>query len=133
MQLNSYLTFNGQCEEAFRFYEQTLGGKIETMLPHTGTPAESHVPAEWRDKIMHARLNLGSSILMGSDAPPERYETPKGFWVNITIKDPQEAERVFQNLAENGSIRMPLQKTFWAVRFGMLVDRFGIPWMVNCE
>jgi PhnB protein len=133
MQLNSYLTFNGQCETAFRFYEQSLGGKIEAMITHAGTPAEAHVPPEWRDKIMHARLNVGNGTLMGSDAPADRYEAPKGSWVQIAIGDPLEAERIFQALAENGTVKMPMQKTFWAARFGMLVDRFGIPWMINCE
>jgi PhnB protein len=133
MQLNSYLTFNGQCETAFRFYEQSLGGKIEAMITHAGTPAEAHVPPEWRDKIMHARLNVGNGTVMGSDAPADRYEAPKGSWVQIAIGDPLEAERIFQALAENGTVKMPMQKTFWAASFGMLVDRFGIPWMINCE
>jgi PhnB protein len=133
MQLNSYLTFNGQCETAFRFYEQSLGGKIEAMITHAGTPAEAHVPPEWRDKIIHARLNVGNGTVMGSDAPADRYEAPKGSWVQIAIGDPLEAERIFQALAENGTVKMPMQKTFWAARFGMLVDRFGIPWMINCE
>jgi PhnB protein len=133
MQLNSYLTFNGQCEAAFGFYEQCLGGKIEAMIPHAGTPVEEHVPAEWRNKILHARLNVGNGILMGSDAPPDRYEVPKGLSVQIAIEGPLDAERIFHALAESGTVRMPIQKTFWATRFGMLVDRFGIPWMVNCE
>jgi len=133
MQLNPYLTFNGQCETAFKFYERSLGGKIEAMLPHAGTPVEEHVPAEWRSKILHARLIVGDQVLMGSDAPPERYEQPKGFSVSLQLKDPAEAERIFSALATNGTVRMPLQKTFWAARFGMLVDQFGIPWMINCE
>ena len=132
MQLNPYLFFNGQCEVAFKFYAQLLGGKIDGMLTHAGTPAEQQVPAEWRDKIMHARLIVGDQVLMGSDAPPGRYEQPKGFSVSVHPKDPAEAERIFQALAENGSVQMPIQKTFWAARFGMVVDRFGIPWMVNC-
>ncbi|HEY6349997.1 MAG TPA: VOC family protein [Candidatus Angelobacter sp.] len=133
MQLNPYLTFNGQCETAFKFYAGCLGGKIETMMTHEGTPAEGHVPAEWLKKIMHARLNVNGQLLMGSDAPPDRYEQPQGVSVTLQIKDPREAERVFQALAENGRTKMPLQETFWALRFGMLVDRFGIPWMINCE
>lgn len=133
MQLNSYLMFKGQCKEAFEFYAQVLGGKIEAMIPHAGTPAEQHTPPEWRDKIMHARLSVGDSVLMASDVPPDRAEAPKGFYVNIGIKDPKDAERIFQALAENGTVRMPLQQTFWATRFGMLVDRFGTPWMINCE
>ncbi|HEX2933331.1 MAG TPA: VOC family protein [Candidatus Binatia bacterium] len=133
MQLNPYLTFNGQCEEAFKFYEKCLGGKIVAMVPHTGTPAAEHVPAEWRNKILHARLSVGDQVLMGSDAPPERYEPSKGFSVTLGVNDPAEAERVFKALAEKGTVQMPLDQTFWALRFGMLVDRFGIPWMINCE
>jgi PhnB protein len=133
MQLNPYLFFNGQCEEAFKFYADCLGGQIEAMMSHAGTPAEEHVPAEWRDKIMHARLTVGDQVLMASDAPPEHYQKPQGFSVSIGIKDPAEAERIFNALAENGTVQMPLQQTFWARSFGMCVDRFGIAWMVNCE
>lgn len=133
MQLNPYLLFNGQCEAAFKFYEKALGGKIEAMLPHEGTPAAEHVPPEWRKKVLHARLSVGDEVLMGSDAPPDRYEGMKGFSVTINIKDPKEAERIFHSLAENGTVRMPIEKTFWAERFGMLVDQFGTPWMINCE
>ena len=133
MQLNPYLFFNGQCEAAFKFYEKVLGGKIEGMLPHEGTPAAEHVPPEWRKKILHARLVVGDKVLMGSDAPPGRQEEMKGFSVTLGIDDPKEAERIFHALAENGTVRMPIEKTFWAVRFGMLVDQFGTPWMINCE
>jgi PhnB protein len=133
MKLNSYLTFNGQCEAAFKFYEQCLGGKIVAMVKHAGTPAEEHVPAEWRNKIMHARLVVGDEVLMGSDAPPDRYEQSKGFSVTVGVDDPKDAERIFDALAKNGTVKMPIQKTFWAARFGMLVDQFGIPWMINCE
>ena len=133
MELNPYLTFNGQCEAAFKFYEKCLGGKIEVMLTHEGTPAEQHVPSEWRQKILHARLVVGDDVLMASDAPPDRYDKPQGFSVSLNIDKPAEAERIFRALSENGSVQMPLQKTFWAARFGMCVDRFGIPWMINCE
>lgn len=133
MQLNSYLTFNGDCKTAFEFYEKTFGGKLEAMMTHAGTPAESQMPPGWRDKILHARLMVGNSALMGSDAPPDRYQRPQGFYVNIGTTDPEEAERVFQALAADGKVTMPLQQTFWARRFGMLTDRFGVPWMVNCE
>ena len=103
------------------------------MMPHEGTPVAEHVPAEWRNKILHARLTVGDQVMMGSDAPPGRYEEPKGFSVSVQIKDPAEAERIFQALAENGKVQMPIQQTFWAARFGMLMDQFGIPWMINCE
>jgi len=133
MNVNAYLTFDGRCEAAFALYAQVLGGKITAMMRHAGTPMEAHAPPEWRDKILHARMEIGQSVLMASDAPPGRYETPRGFSVSILIDDVAEAERVFHALAEGGSVGMPIQKTFWAERFGMLVDRFAIPWMVNCE
>jgi PhnB protein len=133
VQLNPYLTFNGQCEAAFKFYEKVLGGKIEAMIPHAGTPAEDHVPSDWRDKIIHARLVVGDKVLMGSDAPPERYEPEKGSSVSLGIDKPADADRIFGVLAENGTVQMPIQETFWAQRFGMLVDRFGTPWMINCD
>jgi PhnB protein len=133
MQLIAYLNFNGQCETAFKFYEQCLGGKIVAMIPHAGTPAEQHTPVEWRDKIMHARLTVGDSVLMGSDTPPDWYQPPKGFHLHLFLENSQEAERIFHRLAENGTVKMPIQTTFWAARFGMLVDRFGIPWMIGCE
>ena len=133
MSLNPYLTFNGNCEAAFKFYERVLGGKIEAMMPHAGTPAEGHVPPEWNSKIMHARLNIDGDLLMGSDAPPQHQEPMKGFSVSLQVKEPKEAERVFKALSEGGTVKMPIEETFWAARFGMLVDRFGTPWMVNCD
>jgi PhnB protein len=133
VRVNSYLTFNGQCEAAFKFYEQCFGGKIEGLMPYEGTPAAEHVPPEWRKRIMHAALKVGGELLMGSDAPPDHYEQPKGFSVSLQVDNAPDAERIFSALAQNGQVRMPLQQTFWAARFGMLVDRFGIPWMVNCE
>ena len=133
MQMNPYLLFDGQCEAAFKFYAKLLGGKIEAMMTHEGTPAACQVPAEWGSKILHARLNLGGQILMGSDAPPDRQQKPQGFSINISVDSPAEAERLFQALEENGAVTMPIGETFWATRFGMLTDRFGIPWMINCE
>ena len=133
MELNPYLTFNGRCEAAFKFYEKSLGGKIEMMFTHGQSPTADQVPPDWRDKVMHARMTVGGKVLMGSDAPPDRYEKPQGFSVSLSVTDPAEAERLFKALAENATIVMPIQQTFWATRFGMLVDQFGIPWMINCE
>ena len=133
MQLNPYLSFNGQCEAAFKFYEQSLGGKIVAMMTYAGSPMEQHTPAEWRNKVMHARLTVGDDVLMGSDAPPGRYEGAKGFSVTLNIDNPADAERIFNALAQDGTVQMPIQETFWARRFGMLVDQFGTPWMINCE
>ena len=92
-----------------------------------------HVPSAWRSKIIHARTIVGDKVLMGSDAPPDRFEKMQGFSVTLGIDDPAKAERVFHALAENGTVCMPIGETFWAVRFGMLIDQFGTPWMVNCE
>jgi PhnB protein len=133
MQFQPYLYFNGDCEVAFRFYEKCLGGKIEAMLTHAGTPAEQQVPAEWRDKILHARMVVGDVVLMASDAPPGRYQKPQGFSVSIQINNSTQAEEVFRALAESGTVIMPYQQTFFAARFGMVVDKFGTPWMVNCD
>jgi PhnB protein len=134
MRLNPYLTFSGDCEAAFKFYEKVLGGKIQAMMTAEGTPMEQHFTPDWRTKIMHARLTVGDTVLMGSDAPPGRQEPMKGFSVTLNIDEPAEAERVFQGLSEKAqSVTMPIQETFWARRFGMLIDQFGTPWMINCE
>ena len=131
MQLNPYLTFNGQCEAAFKFYERCLGGKVDALIPHAGTPAEQHAPPEWRNKILHAHLTVGNTVLMGSD--DSNYQQPKGMSVSLQVKRPQEAERIFAALSEHGTVRLPIQQTFFSPRFGMLTDQFGIPWMINCE
>jgi PhnB protein len=129
--------FNGQCQEAFKFYEQCLGGKIDAMMTYADTPKDSPMAAqvspESCDKIMHVQLTIAGMVLMGSDAPPGLFEEPKGFSVSLQFDDVAEGERVFHALAENGKVDMPLQQTFWASRFGMLVDRFGTPWMINCD
>jgi PhnB protein len=133
MQVNPYLVFNGDCEVAFKFYEQVLGSKIEMMMPHEGTPMANHGPEGWNSKILHASMMVGDTRLMGSDAPPAHYKKPQGMSVSLLIEGAAEAERVFATLAENGTVTMPIGETFWALRFGMLVDRFGIPWMINCD
>ena len=132
MELSPYLNFNGQCAAAFKFYEQCLGGKIVMMQTHGESPMKDHVPPEWRDKVLHARLVVGGEALMGSDAPPDRYERPQGTYVSLSLAFP-DAERIFKALAEGGSVSMPFQKTFWSPGFGSLVDRFGTPWMINAE
>jgi PhnB protein len=132
MKLAPYLLFNGDCAEAFRFYERALGGRKLELMPHRGTPASAHVPDGWQDKIMHAYLEVGDSALMASDVPPEHQKPVGGFSVSYHAADEAEAEHVFAALAEGGTVTMAMEATFWAKRFGMLVDRFGIPWMVNC-
>lgn len=133
MQIVPYLWFNGTCAEAFRFYEKALGGKIVDMMTHAGTPMSGHVPADWQDKIMHASMKIGDATIMASDIPPGQYKPAQGVSVSLHVRTADEAERVFEALAEGGTITMPLEKTFWAARFGMLTDRYGTPWMINCE
>jgi PhnB protein len=133
MQLNPYLLFNGNCREAFDFYQRTLGAKIESLLTPEGTPAEAHTPPEARQSVLHGRILINGQSVMASDCPPDRYAAPQGFSIHLGYRTPEESERIFRALADGGEVRMPIQETFWAQRFGMLVDRFGIPWMVDCE
>jgi PhnB protein len=131
MQFTPYLNFNGDCEAAFRFYHRVLGGNLE-MQTHGGSPIAGEVPPTWHSRILHARLVVGDAVLMASDSPPEMYQPPQGLYVSIGVQDVADAERIFQALAEGGNVTMPIGPTFWAERFGMLVDRYGIPWMINC-
>ena len=133
MDLNTYLMFDGTCEAAFKFYEKVLGGKIVAMMTYAEMPGSTPMSDNAKKRIMHARLQFGDKLLMASDAPPDRFEAPKGFNVMLGVKDPAEAERLFDALAAGGTIKMPIQGTFWAERFGMLVDQFGVPWMINCD
>jgi PhnB protein len=127
------LTFNGQCEAAFKFYERCLGGKIAFMLTWSNSPMAKDAPPEWGDKILYGRITIGDTDLTGADVLPDQYEHPKGFAILLNVDDPPGAERIFQALAENGKVRWPIQKTFWAERYGGLVDQFGVPWDINCE
>jgi PhnB protein len=133
MSLNPYLYFNGQCEEAFRFYEKRLGGKITFMMTYEGSPMATQAPPGYAQKILHAGLSLGDGVLEGCDAPPGEYKKPQSFCVMFKPKDAAEADRIFSALAEDGIVQIPIRETFWALRFGMVVDRFGMPWLINCE
>jgi PhnB protein len=133
MKLNSYLIFDGCCADAFRFYERVLGASRLTLFTFGDSPMASGTPEGWQDKIVHARLEIGGEVLMGSDGMPGQHEKARGFSVSIQVADPATAEPIFLALAEGGTVRMPFQKTYWSAGFGMLVDRFGTPWMVNCE
>jgi PhnB protein len=132
MKMNTYLAFNGNCGEAFKFYEKCLGGKTE-LMKYGDSPMADQTSPDFKDKIMHARLDVGDQILMGADSPKGMFNGNHGFSVAIGVTDPTEAERIWAGLSEGATVHMPLGKTFWAEAFGMLVDRFGIPWMVNCE
>ena len=133
MQINPYLSFKGDCENAFRFYGQCLGGELGPIFRYGGSPLAGQVPDDWSDKVMHGSLTVGGQVFMGGDVAPGRYEEPKGFSLSVQIADTAEAERIFRELATDGQVLMPLEQTFWAARFGMVVDRFGIPWLINCE
>jgi len=133
MKISPYLLFDGQCEAAFTLYAQTLGGTITFKQTHGESPTASQVAPEWQGKIMHITLSAGDNVIMGSDAPPDHYQKPQGVQVSIGVNDAAEGERIFKALADGGSVTLPFQKTFWSSGFGMLVDRFGTPWMVNTE
>ncbi len=124
------LSFKGECETAFRHYEHCLNGKITFMLTWGDSPMAKDVPPDWSSKIAHATLEIGNTRIQGSDSTPAGYQTPSGFSITID-PDPAQAENVFAALAEGGTITQPLQQTFWARAFGMLTDRFGIPWIIN--
>jgi PhnB protein len=127
------LAFDGQCEAAFRFYEQHLNGTIAFMLTWGNSPMRADAAPGWEAKIFHATLKIGNAVITGADVAPGMYAQPRGFEILLQMDDPGAAERVFQALGEKGTIVTPLQETFWANRFGMVVDQFGIPWSINCE
>ncbi|HUF65585.1 MAG TPA: VOC family protein [Gemmatimonadaceae bacterium] len=133
MLLQPYLSFDGDCEAAFRFYAEVLDGTIEAMMTNRDSPVAGETPADWQDKILHASLRVDDEVLMASDAPPGMYSRPQGLHVSIGLSDVARAERIFNALAEGGTVQMPFEETFWALRFGMVADRFGTPWMINCE
>lgn len=134
MQLNPYLSFNGDCAEAFKFYADTFGGNIEGIMRYSDMPDGGEMPPGSENHVMHARMSIGDTVLMGADVPPGMQNaTPQGFCVSIHVNEPAEADRIFNTLAESGSVQMPIQETFWAARFGMMTDKYGTPWMINCE
>lgn len=133
MKVSFHLVFAGQCEEAFRFYEKTLGGRIDTMLTYGASPMAREVSSQRRDQIVHASMKIGHLVLAGADVTPEEYEQPQGFYVLLSVEGRAEAKRIFQALAKKGRVRMPLQKTFWSPAFGVLVDRFGTPWEISAS
>lgn len=133
MQMATYLSFKGDCEAAFKLYEQCLGGQPGQFFRYGGSPMADGVPEDWADKIMHGNITIGGQSVMGADIVPDQYEEPVGVSLSLQLKDTGEAERIFRELSDGGRIVMPLEKTFWAERFGTLVDRFGIPWIINCE
>lgn len=142
MNLNPYLNFNGNCREAFDLYQKTLGGEVLFAGTYADMPEDENAdegcsggafPEGWQDKIMHISLQLGNVTLMGSDIPAEHFNQPQGLHVSINVGTVEEAERIYGVLSEGGQVFMPLGETFWALRFASFSDRFGTPWMINCE
>jgi PhnB protein len=133
MQLSVHLNFDGQCATAFRHYERRLGGKLTMLMSYGDSPMADKVPVEWRERIVHATLELGGMRLFGADVSPDSYVVPQGFAVTLSVKDVERGRELFGTLAEGGTLRMPFQKTFWSPGYGLLVDRFGVPWEINCE
>lgn len=128
----AYLSFDGQCAEAMRFYERALGGTLERLLRGSDTPMADQMPPQFRDRVMHARLALpGGGVLYGGDAPVGQYEGIKGVSITVDYDTEERAQQVFDALAEGGRVTMPMGPAFWAKRFGMVVDRFGAAWIVN--
>lgn len=134
MQVAAYLAFNGDCRKAFEMYERALGGKIAFMMTNGESPMADKMAPAMKDKIMHVTLQIpGGSVLQGADHPEGKAVKPAGFSVAVTVKDKAEAERIFKGLSEGAQVQMPMQQTFWSPAFGMLTDKFQVPWMVNCE
>jgi len=127
------LLFSGNCREAFEHYEKVLGGEIRAMMPFGSQPQEATFAKDFPEAIMHAWLQVGDQAIMGGDAPPARRQAMAGFTASIHFEDPAEARRVYEGLAEGGSASMPFGPTFWSPGFGVLTDRFGTPWTINCE
>ena len=132
MQVNPYLFYNGNCEAALKFYQKVLNAEIEAILPYENGGEGMQIPPGWEKKIMHAKITVDGEVMMASDAYPGHFQQPQGFAVSLQVEEPADAERRFKALAEGGNITMPFAKTFFSKGFGMCVDQFGIPWMVNC-
>jgi PhnB protein len=133
MKLNPHLAFNGQCEAAFKFYQKCLGGEIITMMSYADASMVEGTQADWGMKIIHATLAMGDQVITGADVTPDCYQAPQGFSVLLHLSSTTEANRIFEMLSENGRVTMPLQETFWSAGFGILVDQFGVSWMINCK
>ena len=133
MKLDVYLNYGGNCEQAFRFYEQHLGGKITMMMRHGEQPNAGNVPANWRSAVLHARIEFGKTVLMGADIPPDRFQPMRSAYLTLTADSAEQAERLYALLTDGGQIFMKMEETFFASRFAMLRDKFGTSWMLLHE
>jgi PhnB protein len=133
MKLLTYLNYGGNCEQAFRFYEQHLGGKITMMMTHGQQPNPQDVSPDWKNAILHARMTIGETELMAADVPPDRFQPMRSAYLSLLVNSIDEAERIYALLSNGGQIFMPMEETFFAVRFAMLRDKFGTSWMILQE
>ncbi|MES2905807.1 MAG: VOC family protein [Pseudomonadota bacterium] len=132
MNIEPYLSFKGNCREAFQFYEKTLGAKIVAIMTWAESPEATDVSADWKDKVMHGIIDIDGCKVMAGDPPPNHFQPMRGFSLTLNVDDMSKAKQIFTALSETGNVRMPFQETFWANGFGMCIDKFGTPWMVNC-
>lgn len=130
MQLHTYLNYGGNCEQAFRFYEQHLGGKITMLMRHGEQPGPGQVPPDWNGKVLHAHLSIAGTALLGADIPPDRFKPMRSAYLSLEVDSIEEAERIYALLTEGGEIFMPMEETFFAHRFAMMRDKFGTSWML---
>jgi PhnB protein len=130
MKVDPYLNYGGNCEEAFRFYEKHLGGKVTFMMTHEQAPGPSNVPDNWKKKILYAHMLIGESDLMASDVPGDKFQPMRSAYLSLAVDSSEEAERIHGLLSQGGEIFMPMQETFFAHRFSMLRDKFGTSWMI---
>lgn len=133
MKLYTYLNYGGNCREAFEFYVEHLGGKITMITSHADQPEADKVRPEWKNKVLHARMDIGDTVLLGADIPPERFQPMRSAYLTLMLDSSEEAERVYALLVEGGEIFMPMEETFYAHRFAMLRDKFGTSWMLLNE
>jgi PhnB protein len=133
MNISTYLNFNGECARALSFYEQAIGARVLFKMTWGESPMAKDCPPETHGLIMHSTLAIGDGQIMCADSPPDSYKKPAGINVSLHVKDKAEGERLFKALSAGGNITMPFEKTFWSPGFGMCVDQFGIPWMINTE
>ena len=130
MKLYTYLNYGGNCRQAFEFYVQHLGGKITELTTHGEMPGEAKVPPDWKEAVLHARMDLGETVLLGADVPPERFQPMRSAYLTLIVDSSKEADRIYALLKEGGQVFMPMEETFFAHRFAMLRDRFGTSWML---
>ena len=133
MKLYTYLNCGGNCRQAFEFYAEHLGGKITMLTTHGEQPDQSRTPPEWKNAVLHARIELGDTVLLGADIPPDRFQPMRSAYLSLLVDSNAEAERIYALLSEGGEIFMPMEETFFAQRFAMLRDRFGTSWMLLHE